>query len=317
MTNAVTTWQNIPDDLADSIARPMVVPGQDNSRVIGGHLTLQGNQVTEAAVHRVTQSDLAPSRGGMLSTVQNNGGFHTANVTPDSTIEIPGFGRTSVKVAEKLGYLTRTGNGIYAEATPSGKSEESSTGGNLEGSNSGSQQQGDNGPELFDSDTEALLGDMVRGAPPGTYDSIMGSANALIAQGMDAETIAQKLGPRLAAATGQDPDVAAANIEIATFVWQEQADNAIKASGADPLEFFEWAKANRRDELQNAVNYHLFGRSTKAYRVLVNDYFDNTMPSEKALKAAGIPTKTAGGETMVKVKGSWMSLGSAVKAKLL
>ena len=41
------------------------------------------------------------------------------------------------------------------------------------------------------------------------------------------------------------------------------------------------------------------------------------MPSEKALKAAGIPTKTAGGETMVKVKGSWMSLGSAVKAKLL
>lgn len=145
----------------------------------------------------------------------------------------------------------------------------------------------------------------------------MASANAHLAEGMDLAGITEKLSPRLAASMGIEPGKAASMIDEGATLWQAQADIAVERHGADPDEFYQWARTNRRSELQQAVNGHLFGRSTKGYQELVNDYFDNTIPTVAALKAGGIPVKESGEAVMVKMKGHWMSLESAVKARLV
>jgi hypothetical protein len=320
---SVTTWQNIPDDVADSLSipTPQQQPGQVTARVVEGPISyVQGQQVTQSGVQRISESDLVSSPSGMLGTVRNNGGFPTTNITPESTIEIPGFGRTSVKVAESLGYISRNGEGRYVEGGSLGKTEGSSTGGNLEGSKGGNQQANDannDGLELFGSGFEKDYGDLIKDVPQGVYDSMMASANAQIAEGLDLAGITEKLAPRLASSMGIEPKAAAAMIDEGATLWQVQADMAVERHGADPDEFYQWARENRRNELQQAVNGHLFGRNTKGYQELVNDYFDNTMPTVAALKAGGVPYKEDGKAVMVKLQGQWMSLASAVKARLV
>uniref|UniRef100_Q47HY4 Uncharacterized protein n=1 Tax=Dechloromonas aromatica (strain RCB) TaxID=159087 RepID=Q47HY4_DECAR len=317
---SVTTWSNMPDSVDDRIGIPSnPQPGEVNNRVIGGTVSLvQGQQATEFSTYRASESDLAPSsEKGMMGTVRNNGGFITTNVTPNSTIEIPGFGRTSVKVAESLGYLTRTGDGRYVETSRLGKDEGSSEGGTLEESKGTPNDAPDNGAELFGSGFEAEYGELIKDVPQGVYDSLLASANVHIGEGLDLGSISEKLAPRLASSMGIEPKAAAAMLDEGSMIWQAQADIAVERHGADPDDFYQWARDNRKNELQQAVNGHLFQRSTKGYTTLVNDYFDNTIPTVAALKAGGIPVTEKGGEVMVKLKGHWMSVGAAVKARLV
>lgn len=322
---SVTTWSNVPDDLADGLSIPTQTqqPGTVNNRVIGGTLSyVNGQQITETATHRASEADIVPSSKGLMGTVRNNGGFHTAKVTPECTVEIPGLGRTSVKVAETMGYLTRTGDGRYVEGSKMGKDNGSSS---ASGTNAGNQEDPNqmpkdastDGPELFDCGYEEDYAELIKDVPQGAYDSLIASANAHISEGMDLEGITQKLAPRLASAMGIEPGKAAAMIDEGGLLWQVQADMAVEKRGADPEEFYQWARTNRKNELQQAVNGHLFERSTKGYQEMVDDYFDNTIPTDEALRRHGIPTKTNGDTQMVKLKGHWMSLESAVKARLV
>lgn len=317
---SVTTWSNIPDSVDDQLGiRSTPQPGEVNNRVIGGAISLtQGQKAGEFATYRASESDLAPSQeNGMMGTVRNNGGFATTKVTPDSTIEIPGFGRTSVKVAESLGYLTRAGDGRYVETARLGKAGGSSEGGPLEESKATPNEAQENGAELFGCGFEEDYSELIKDVPQGVYDSIIASANAHISEGMDLDGITEKLAPRLASAMGIEPKAAAAMLDEGGTLWQVQADMTIEKHGADPEDFYQWAKSNRKNELQQAVNSHLFQRSTKGYSKLVNDYFDNTIPTVAALKAGGIPVEERGGEVMVKLKGHWMTVGAAVKARLV
>lgn len=316
---SVTTWSNTPDSVDDRIGIPSTPqPGAVNNRVIGGTISLvQGQQATESGTYRISESDLAPSAKGMMGTVQNNGGFSTTNVTPNSTIEIPGFGRTSVKVAESLGYLTRTGEGRYVETSRLGKAEGSPEGGTQEESKVTPNDAPADGAEPFGDGYEEDYAALIKDVPQGAYDSIIASANALMGEGLDLDGIAEKLTPRLASSMGIEPKAAKAMIDEGGTLWQVQADMTVEKAGADPDDFYQWAKANRRSELQQAVNGHLFQRSTKGYAALVNDYFDNTIPTVAALKAGGIPVLENGGEVMVKLKGHWMTVGAAVKARLV
>ncbi|MBS1141559.1 MAG: hypothetical protein H6R13_3012 [Proteobacteria bacterium] len=316
---SVTTWSNIPDSVDDQLGiRSAPQPGGVNNRVIGGTVSLvQGQQATESGTYRVSESDLAPSTKGMMGTVQNNGGFSTTNITPNSTIEIPGFGRTSVKVAESLGYLTRTGDGRYVETSRLGKAEGSPEGGTQEESKAAPNDAPTGDAELFGGGYEEDYGELIKDVPQGVYDSLMASANAHLSQGMDMAGITEKLAPRLASAMGIEPKAAAAMLDEGGTLWQVQADMTVERHGADPEEFYQWARDNRSNELQQAINAQLFQRSTKGYTELVNDYFDNTIPTVAALKAGGIPVVEKGGEVMVKLKGHWMTVGAAVKARLV
>lgn len=316
---SVTTWSNIPDSVDDQLGiRSAPQPGEVNNRVIGGTISLvQGQQATESSTYRVSESDLAPSAQGMMGTVQNNGGFSTTNVTPNSTIEIPGFGRTSVKVAESLGYLTRTGDGRYVETSRLGKAEGSPEGGTQEESKAVPNDAPESEAELFGGGYEEDYAELIKDVPQGVYDSLIASANVHISEGLDQAGITEKLAPRLASSMGIEPKAAAAMLDEGATIWQAQADLVVEKHGADPDDFYQWARDNRRNELQQAVNGQLFQRSTKGYDALVNDYFDNTIPTVEALKAGGIPVVEKGGEVMVKLKGHWMTVGAAVKARLV
>ena len=325
----VTTWQHVPADQPEPLGiSTQPQQGEVSNRVVGGVLSqVHGQQITEQAIYRASESDVVSRPAGMLSSVRNNGGFLTQNITPDCTVEIPGFGRTSVKVAEQIGYLSRNSDGTYREATQPGKAEGSPSAkqgtqggpddaqqGSQEGNPEGNQE---GGPELFGGGYEEDYGELIKDVPQGVYDSLLASANAHITEGLDIDAITSKLAPRLASSMGIEPGKAAAMIDEGAVMWQAQADLAVEKFGADPGDFYEWAHTNRKDALQQAVNGHLFGRSTKGYQELVNDYFDNTIPTVEALKKGGIPVKEHGGQVSVKLKGHWMSLESAVKARMV
>jgi len=316
--NAVTSWAHITDEMAESYTRPMPQPGEVNNRVITGTLThTTSGEITESGTSRVTQADLVPQGGGIIGTVQNNAGMPTTKITPDSTVIIPGFGRTSVKVAEQLGYISRNDRGDYIDGASRGNVEaltEQATQGSAQQQDQG---QSNEGPELFAPALEEAYGELIADIPQEAYDSLMGSAVALMGEGNDVEEIASALAPRLASAMGIEPSRAQGLIQTGARAWRQHADATVKASGAVPDEFWEWAADNRRDEVQQAAIQHLFARNTKGYRALVDEYFDNTIPTVEALRKGGIPVTKQGHQTMVKLKGHWMSLESAVKARLV
>lgn len=325
MSNGITTWSAISDDQAEGFSIPGSLPIEDNSnRVITGTLrTIGGQEVPGSVTHRITSSDLAPQTGGILATVQNNAGFTTNNITPESTVELPGMGRTTVKVAERLGYLQRVGDGLYVEGSNMGKGgKPSSEEAPQDGTQQGNQQApAEDGPELFWGKNEQAYADLIDPIPQSVYDSMLGSAAAsLVGDDDSAESMLPNLSNRLASAMGIDPAQAQAMVKAGAGMWQQQADQMAMEAGLDLDElpyFYEWAKENHRNDLQQAIQQHLFGRNTKGYAALVERYFDDHLPSEEALKRHNIPTKTQNGTTMVQLKGSWMSLESAVKARLL
>lgn len=290
-----------------------------------------------APVTRGSSDDLAPTNAGIIGTVRNNAGFPTSNITPNCTVEIPGFGRTSVKVAVTLGYLSRTADGGYVGASS----------GNVEGGLSAEfsqqpatqqQQQQDalEGMDLFDERTTGEAGleekyaAMIEPIPQGTYDSMLASATVLLGQGQGLDAIVGALTSRHGSdilnsyvehygpgAQAGGSERAAALIKSGAEVWQRQADSHIKAGGLDPSDLYEWARENRPDALKQALQGQFFGRSLKGYTDLMNDYYDNVPPTAEALNNGGIPTKVQGGKTLVQIGGMWMTLDSAVKGRMV
>lgn len=318
--------------------------GQDVTRITVGQQGIQ-----EAGITRNTAADLAPTFGGILATLQNNAGFPTARVSPGATVELPGMGRTSVKVAANLGFLTLTADGRYVEAGGPGNAEGGLRQGSMQReqqaaeSNSNTQEQqpqADEGPALFDNiptstgeNLEQLYAGHIAGLEQSTYESMLAAGLATMSKGGDLEAIVENLAGRhetaiiqaLAATFDADDDglegdtkaIAADYIRTGVAVWQRQADHHVKAAGIDPADFYEWARESNPGALKQAIQGQLFGRSLKGYTDLMESYFDNVPPTLEALQRGGIPTKEQGGQTLVQLGGSWMSLKAAVKARLV
>lgn len=314
------------------------------NRVHTGSLSLVvgGSQPQEHGVTRINSADLAPTNGGILGTLQNNAGFPTSVVSPNATVELPGMGRTSVKVAAALGYLTRTPDGRYVEAAP-GNAEgglQSPAQAQTANNSSGTQeQQQAAGLDLFDSiptasgeSLEQAYGALIEPIQQGTYDAMLASATAHLAQDGDLDSLIGSLVSRYGsditsdysafhgaeiAVEGDAQERAKSAIKAGADMWQAQADRHVKAAGIEPSDFYEWARETNPEALKQAIQGQLFGRSLKGYTDLMNSYFDNVPPTLEALQRGGIPTKQQGGTVFVQLGGSWMSLDSAVKARLV
>lgn len=321
-------------------------PQQFNtSRVHTGHVSYVNGvqQGPESTVTRQTAADLAPAQGGILATLQNNAGSPTSTISPTATVELPGMGRTSVKVAATLGFLTLTADGRYVEA---GR-------GNVEGGLSAQaqaqaanntpqaqeqQQQGDEGPALFGTahngaNLEELYAGHIAGLEQSTYDAMLASGLAVMSKGGDLEAIVGNLSGRHETAIMQalahtfgadDPDlqgdtkaITADYIRDGVTVWQRQADAHVKAAGIVPEDFYQWARESNPEALKSAIQGQLFGRSLKGYSDLMESYFDNVPPTLEALQRGGIPTKEQGGTVFVQLGGTWMTLQAAVKARMV
>jgi len=297
--------------------------GQDVTRVTVGQQGIQ-----EAGITRNTAADLAPTFGGILATLQNNAGFPTARVSPGATVELPGMGRTSVKVAANLGFLTLTADGRYVEAGGPGNAE----GGLRQGSMQQEQQAATNGNTPSGQNLEEAYGVLIEPVQQATYESMLASATAHLTQDGDLNGLVSALASRYGSditndysafhgvdiASDSDIKERAANaIKSGAEMWQLQADRHVKAAGVEPSDFYEWARENNPGALKQAIQGQLFGRSLKGYTDLMESYFDNVPPTLEALQRGGIPTKEQGGQTLVQLGGSWMSLKAAVKARLV
>ena len=304
----------------------------------------QRGGIESGSITRQTATDLAPASSGILGTLRNNAGFPTGSIGPNCTVELPGMGRTSVKVAANLGFLALTVDGRYVEAGAPGNAE----GGPRQGSaqeqqaainNNGNtqEQQADEGPALFattatGNNLEEAYGNLIEPIQQATYDSMLAAATAYLTQdgGLDGliDSLAGRFGSDLAndysalrgediAIEGDAREQTAAAIRAGAEMWQHQADTHVKAAGIVPADFYEWARESSPDALKQAIQGQLFGRSLKGYTDLMNSYFDNVPPTLEALQRGGIPTKEQGGKTFVQLGGSWMTLDAAVKARLV
>lgn len=341
----VTSWSAADDASEDGLSIPQ--RQASNSRVHTGHVSFINGvqQGPESTVTRQSAADLAPASSGILGTVRNNAGFPTANITPNCTVEIPGAGRTSVKAAVTLGYLSVTADGRYV--APGGAS------GNVDGglpaqsssepqqtADTPQQQQDGNGLDLFSdpSDTsgqnvEAAYGEMIEPLQQATYDSMLASATTYLTTSGDIDgliaTLTGRYGSDIASefsAFSPDYDMATADdgkaraaelIKAGAAVWQEQADRHVKAAGIDPEHFYEWARTSNPDALKAAIQGQLFGRSLKGYSTLMESYLGNVPPTLEALQRGGIPTKEQGGTVFVQIGGTWTPLQAAVKARMV
>jgi len=321
-------------------------PQQANtSRVHTGHVSFVNGvqQGPESTVTRQTAADLAPAQGGILATLQNNAGSPTSTISPSATVELPGMGRTSVKVAATLGFLTLTSDGRYVEAgrgnaegglQAQGSQEEQQAANTQE-----QQQQGDEGPALFGDvhqssgmTGEEIYGGLIEPIQQATYDSMLASATAHLAQDGDLDGLIGSLTSRYGsditndysafhevdiATDGDIKERAAAVIKSGAEMWQRQADQHVKAAGIVPADFYQWARESNPDALKQAIQGQLFGRSLKGYSDLMESYFDNVPPTLEALQRGGIPTKEQGGTVFVQLGGTWMTLQAAVKARMV
>jgi len=181
----------------------------NTSRVHTGHVTFTNGvqQGPESTVTRQTAADLAPAQGGILATLKNNAGSPTSTISPSATVELPGMGRTSVKVAATLGFLTLTSDGRYVEAgrgnaegglQAQGSQEEQQAANTQE-----QQQQGDEGPALFGGvhqssgmTGEEIYGGLIEPIQQATYDSMLASATAHLAQDGDLDGLIGSLTSR-------------------------------------------------------------------------------------------------------------------------
>lgn len=99
--------------------------------------------------------------------------------------------------------------------------------------------------------------------------------------------------------------------------YQQQADNTLSSLGVDLVEFYGFLQEEHPALLKETISQHYRSKDPSVWKELVPMYRRSVMPSEDALRRAGIPVKKAGNETIVTVKGMAMSLKAAVTAGLL
>jgi hypothetical protein len=99
--------------------------------------------------------------------------------------------------------------------------------------------------------------------------------------------------------------------------FQAQADNALKAHGVDLVEFYGFLQEEHPGKLREAIQTHYRTKNPGVWQSLIPLYRQSVMPSEEALKRAGIPVTKKGNDTMVTIHGTMMSLKAAVRAGFL
>lgn len=66
-------------------------------------------------------------------------------------------------------------------------------------------------------------------------------------------------------------------------MFQHHADRATGIDASDLPEFWQWAKANHKGQLQDALSKQMHGRDLSGYKTLAQRYMAETPPTEQAL----------------------------------
>lgn len=242
-------------------ANPFAVPHSPIQVKTGGETLSVGPDGTKRmGTTSINLSDFPGSGQGLLATARTQAGVPTSHPTPDDLIVVEGV-PVSLEVAEMMGLVRRNGVGEYhdisggAQQAPQGPTPE-------EKAEAEFMENAEPFENVKDEQWLAHINQQMGGAAPALVANV-------IANGVDGMQGVNDLAYNL----GTDPDTLKEVVQDIHALFKAQVDKTVKQSGiSDPEAFYEWAWEHAVSDLQNAMNQHVYTRSTKAYQGLIREY---------------------------------------------
>lgn len=268
--------------------------------------------VETAGQDKARSSEAGPFHGteGIFSTARNANGTPVMVIGDDTLLEYQGVQATA-KTLAMAGVISRNPDGTYAESQ--------SSLGNPETEESPEEATG-SGDVPIHPVNMAEIHEAVTGLDEGVVHGILSIGIGVASGKLDAG----KLEDHWARATGQRGEDS--KLGRLQAIFQFQADRATMKAGIaqeDLGNFYEWAKANHRDQLADAIQKQVHQASSAGYATLAAKYMSSSAPSVEALKAAGLQVRKSShrhGQVEVfipRAGAGWMSPSAAARAGFL
>jgi hypothetical protein len=255
---------------------------------------------SEQATDRGSEGQLNPAYGteSWQATATTKTGRPVSKITGDCLVTIAGIqGSVDFFVAEGMlqedsqgKYSTGTGPTEAPKATPSG----------------------DHAP--INDEAMSLINAAMEPLPQQSLDQITAQGIGVAIGSLDEASLVNKFSQ----ASGLDMADSQQRLTAIKSIYQAQADHALATrsgiGAADKAAFWDWARANHKGQLQDAVGKQLRNHDVSGYKPLADRWLAANPPSMDAIKAAGnIPVR--GQEVFL--QGQWMSPKAAARAGLI
>lgn len=263
-----------------------------------GHSQGVISESSEQATDRGRESQLNPAYGteSWQATATTKTGRPVSKITGDCLVTIAGI-QGSVDFFVSEGMLQEDAAGKYSTGT--GKAEVPQV------------QEGDHFP--INDEAMSLINAAMEPLPQQSLDQITAQGIGVAIGSLDDSSLINKFSQ----ASGLDKVDSTQRLTAIKAIYQAQADQALATrhgiGAADKAAFWEWARANHKGQLQEAVGKQLRGHDVSGYKALADHWLAINPPSIEAIKAAGIPVR--GQEVFI--QGQWVGVKAAARAGLV
>lgn len=279
-----------------------------------------GSAQTRNRVASVNMADRT-NTGSIFDTAQHNGSpVEPSRLTSNSTIDVGGI-RTTLKVAERMGIVTRGPDGRYHEVgrSPAPVAEpKASDEGTARPAEKQQSMPAQTSGEALAAEPEAMLQGIRSKATPTAVNDAIGNVMTAATRGTEVDL------SELADHLGMSNEQAAKTHAMLRDAFQEQADTAAKSAGVTDLEaFWRWCRTAQTGKLRVAVLQQIDKRSSAAYRALAQEYVrtaPGALDPDSFLDGdhgPGVEVFKREGKVMVRARGQTMELRAAIRSGLV
>jgi len=258
---------------------------------------------------RATGTDTSAFAGsaGFEATARNPNGVPVTALLPTTLVTLDGV-QAPVSSFVAAGRLARGADGTYREATAAELAQRTAA----------EVAPADTADILpMEPDSMAAVNAALEPVPQHSFDGLAAVGVGVALGTIDPAVLALKF-TEVSGLGGED---AAQRIGFVQAAYQAQADHALTGRGgisADDLPaFYEWARENRRGELQQAIQKQVSQHDVSGYRALAERWQEATPPTIQALASAGFLVRNLGRTDEVFIGGHWMTPGAAAKVGLV
>ncbi len=222
----------------------------------------------------VSMAEVQP-QSGILGTTRTSTGSPTAasRLKPDSTIEIQGT-RMTLKVAERLGFVTRTRDGYQevGQAQPALASSPQDQQQPAPEARQPQQEQQASSPDALPAEAETLRNAIMHEAP----GAVVGNTFNNVLEGVIRNEADIDLS-ELQTAMGFNTKQATEAFSGLRDGFQAQANAAATSVGVNDVDaLWTWARANKPHDVRAALSAQLEGRGAEGYRKIAKAFLRAT-----------------------------------------
>jgi hypothetical protein len=225
----------------------------------GGAVTTYGSEASTVDTYQSLNMASVDASGGLQARTKT-GSPRMGELQMSDIVNVPGGGETTLQNAISLGLVERDQSGRWI-AVPDGAAK-------ILAESAPKEAPADEGEAFANPTIEANLGDLCSITSGTTQVAVL---QQLVNTG---EVLPGTLA-RAASEGGIEPSVLNDRITTVVEGFQSQAETVLKGMGADDASlFWDWAQANRKDELKRAMTAHAMERTTKGYQPLFQTYVE-------------------------------------------